>query len=81
MVQKKAAVLEHGLAELAIVEVVAELLGATAIILSPLASPDKTRGWVNFGFSIISSSSYSTYTSLPHAHFLVMLSLSSQLSL
>ena len=45
MVQQKAAVPEHGLAELAVVEVVAELLGAAAEVLAPLASPDNT--WFN----------------------------------
>ena len=43
MIQQKTTVIKHGLAELAVVEVVAELLGAAAVILAPLASPDNTR--------------------------------------
>ena len=44
MVQKKAAILEHGLAELAVVEVVAELFGPAAVIFLPLAAPVPATG-------------------------------------
>ena len=37
MVQQKAAVIKHGLAELTVVEVVTELLGASAKILLPVS--------------------------------------------
>ena len=43
VVQQQPAVLEHGLAELAVVEVVAQLFGAAAEIFPPLAGPEITR--------------------------------------
>ena len=39
VVEEKTTVPEHGLAELAVVEVVAELLGPSPVVLPPLASP------------------------------------------
>ena len=43
VVEQQAAVLEHGLAELAVVEVVAELLGSSAEIFPPLAGPERNN--------------------------------------
>ena len=43
VVQEKTAVLEHGLAELAVVEVVAELLGSAAEIFPPLPGPERNQ--------------------------------------
>ena len=39
VVQQEPPVPEHGLAELSVVEVVAELLGPSPVVLPPLASP------------------------------------------
>ena len=44
VVQQQAAVLKHGLAELAVVEVVAQLLGSAAVIFLPAARPVPPAG-------------------------------------
>ena len=43
VVQKQPSVLKHGLAELAVVEVVAELLGSSSKIFPPLAGPERNQ--------------------------------------